>query len=178
MSSTRKRKSTAIVINDSETSDDEFDKLVRGKKRKATKDDNNTTDNDGKVTTVKTVVSKRPIRKVTTKVVSKKKQTKTVDRQSDSSNELTDEDVKLISIADNAKTEAPVGATYSSSYTNASISGTGNNSSWTDEQLLADIQRIDYTTSVNIIRLFNNDNTIPFICRYRRELIGDLSPDQ
>lgn len=49
---------------------------------------------------------------------------------------------------------------------------------WTDEQLLAELQHIDREASANIIQLFKDDNTIPFICRYRRELIGNLSPDQ
>lgn len=49
--------------------------------------------------------------------------------------------------------------------------------SWTVPQLLAEIQKLDFQTSQNIIQLFNDDNTIPFICRYRKELIGDMTPD-
>lgn len=49
---------------------------------------------------------------------------------------------------------------------------------WNDAQLLAELQQIDCYTSANIIKSFNDDHTIPFMCRYRRELIGDLSPDQ
>lgn len=49
--------------------------------------------------------------------------------------------------------------------------------SWTEPQLLAEIQNLDFQTSQNIIKLFKNDNTIPFICRYRKELIGDMTPD-
>lgn len=50
--------------------------------------------------------------------------------------------------------------------------------SWTAEQLLSNLQNIDLTTSANIIRLFDEDNTIPFICRYRRELTGNIEPDR
>ncbi|XP_053696973.1 uncharacterized protein YdcI [Sabethes cyaneus] len=48
---------------------------------------------------------------------------------------------------------------------------------WDDHELLAEMQNIDRHTARNIIRLFEEENTIPFICRYRRELIGDMSPD-
>lgn len=54
----------------------------------------------------------------------------------------------------------------------------GGGRSWTESQLLSEIQNIDQRTSHNIIKLFNDDNTIPFMYRYRRELIGDLTPDQ
>lgn len=50
--------------------------------------------------------------------------------------------------------------------------------SWTAEQLLSNLQNIDLATSANIIRLFDEDNTIPFICRYRRELTGNIEPDR
>lgn len=50
--------------------------------------------------------------------------------------------------------------------------------SWTADELLSQLQHIDRTTSANIIRLFDDDNTIPFICRYRRELIGKIDPDR
>lgn len=51
-------------------------------------------------------------------------------------------------------------------------------SPWTPEQLLSNLQGIDRATSANIIRLFDEDNTIPFICRYRRELTGNMDPDR
>lgn len=49
---------------------------------------------------------------------------------------------------------------------------------WTEPELLAQLQQLDYSTAKCIIQLFEDDNTIPFICRYRKETIGDLSPDQ
>lgn len=51
-------------------------------------------------------------------------------------------------------------------------------SSWTAEQLLSNLQNLDRSTSANIIRLFDEENTIPFICRYRRELTGNMDPDR
>lgn len=50
--------------------------------------------------------------------------------------------------------------------------------SWTAEELLSNLQHIDRATSANIIRLFDEDNTIPFICRYRRELTGNMDADR
>lgn len=49
---------------------------------------------------------------------------------------------------------------------------------WTDEQLLSQLQYLDFDTSSNIVRLFDEGNTIPFMCRYRRELIGNLDADK
>lgn len=49
---------------------------------------------------------------------------------------------------------------------------------WTDEQLLSQLQYLDFDTSSNIVRLFDEGNTIPFMCRYRRELIDNLDADK
>lgn len=51
-------------------------------------------------------------------------------------------------------------------------------SGWTDGQLLSQLQYLDIGTSSNIVRLFDEGNTIPFMCRYRRELIGNLDADK
>lgn len=51
-------------------------------------------------------------------------------------------------------------------------------SGWTDEQLLSQLQYLDFDTSTNIVRLFDEGNTIPFMCRYRRELIGNFDADK
>ncbi|EAT44396.1 AAEL004243-PA [Aedes aegypti] len=48
---------------------------------------------------------------------------------------------------------------------------------WDDYELLAEMQNIDRRTARTIIKLFEEENTIPFICRYRKELIGDMTPD-
>lgn len=52
-------------------------------------------------------------------------------------------------------------------------------SKWSDEELLCQLQlNVDPETSSNIVRMFDEGNTIPFMCRYRRELIGNLSADE
>ncbi|XP_055324004.1 uncharacterized protein YdcI [Sitodiplosis mosellana] len=51
-------------------------------------------------------------------------------------------------------------------------------SKWTDEELLCQLQLLDSETSSNIVRMFDEGNTIPFMCRYRREMIGNLSADE
>lgn len=55
---------------------------------------------------------------------------------------------------------------------------TAHKTGWTDEQLLCQLQYLDYDISTNIVRLFDEGNTIPFMCRYRRELIGNLDADK
>lgn len=49
---------------------------------------------------------------------------------------------------------------------------------WTDEQLLAELKHLDRQTSLNIVKMFDDGSTIPFMCRYRRELIANLTPDE
>lgn len=49
---------------------------------------------------------------------------------------------------------------------------------WTDEELLCQLKFLDFDTSSNIVRLFDEGNTIPFMCRYRRELIGNRDADE
>ncbi|XP_058523978.1 S1 RNA-binding domain-containing protein 1 isoform X3 [Ochotona princeps] len=48
---------------------------------------------------------------------------------------------------------------------------------WDIVQVLAERTNIELWVCANIIRLFNDDNTIPFIIRYRKELINDLDAD-
>lgn len=49
---------------------------------------------------------------------------------------------------------------------------------WTDEELLCQLKFLDFDVSSNIVRLFDEGNTIPFMCRYRRELIGNRDADE
>lgn len=53
-----------------------------------------------------------------------------------------------------------------------------NRKKWTDEELLCQLKFLDYDTSSNIVQLFDEGNTIPFMCRYRRELIGNRDADE
>lgn len=53
-----------------------------------------------------------------------------------------------------------------------------NETFWSDEALLCELKNIDYQTSVNIVKLFDAGNTIPFMCRYRRDMINHLDADE
>lgn len=44
-------------------------------------------------------------------------------------------------------------------------------------QVLSERTNIELWVCANIIRLFNDDNTIPFIIRYRKELVNNLDAD-
>ncbi|XP_075391736.1 S1 RNA-binding domain-containing protein 1 isoform X2 [Tenrec ecaudatus] len=48
---------------------------------------------------------------------------------------------------------------------------------WDIVQVLSERTNIEVWVCANIIRLFNDDNTIPFIIRYRKELINNLDAD-
>ncbi|XP_029414492.1 S1 RNA-binding domain-containing protein 1 isoform X2 [Nannospalax galili] len=48
---------------------------------------------------------------------------------------------------------------------------------WDIVQVLSERTNIEFWVCANIIRLFNDDNTIPFIIRYRKELINNLDAD-
>ncbi|XP_055905833.1 S1 RNA-binding domain-containing protein 1 isoform X2 [Eupeodes corollae] len=50
---------------------------------------------------------------------------------------------------------------------------------WDIYELLAETENIDTLSAKNIVYLFENDNTIPFICRYRRDLISsNITPER
>ncbi|XP_057646986.1 S1 RNA-binding domain-containing protein 1 isoform X1 [Chionomys nivalis] len=48
---------------------------------------------------------------------------------------------------------------------------------WDIVQVLSERTNIELWVCANIIRLFNDDNTIPFIIRYRKELVNNLDAD-
>ncbi|NXX90353.1 SRBD1 protein, partial [Centropus bengalensis] len=48
---------------------------------------------------------------------------------------------------------------------------------WDIVQTLSDITNVEPWVCANLIRLFNEENTIPFIARYRKELINNLDAD-
>ncbi|XP_049963184.1 S1 RNA-binding domain-containing protein 1 [Schistocerca serialis cubense] len=49
---------------------------------------------------------------------------------------------------------------------------------WRDAELLADLQEISPEIAENVINLFDTDNTIPFIARYRKELTGNMEAEK
>ncbi|XP_055851056.1 S1 RNA-binding domain-containing protein 1 isoform X2 [Episyrphus balteatus] len=50
---------------------------------------------------------------------------------------------------------------------------------WDIYELLAEQENIDTLSAKNIVYLFENENTIPFICRYRRDLISqNITPEK
>lgn len=51
--------------------------------------------------------------------------------------------------------------------------------SWEIHELLSEQFSLDIARCRNIVRLFEGDNTIPFICRYRKEVVGEvLTPEK
>lgn len=49
---------------------------------------------------------------------------------------------------------------------------------WTDVDYICEVQNIDKQIAENIVKLFKEDNTIPFIARYRKNMTGGMEPDQ
>lgn len=49
---------------------------------------------------------------------------------------------------------------------------------WKKHELLAELEDIPTRNAQKIIDLFDDENTIPFMCRYRRDLIGDILPEK
>ncbi|KAH8381308.1 hypothetical protein KR093_002531, partial [Drosophila rubida] len=49
---------------------------------------------------------------------------------------------------------------------------------WNIHELLAETENIQTTAARNIVQLFENENTIPFICRYRRDLVDHITPER
>ncbi|KAF5303492.1 hypothetical protein FQA39_LY09955 [Lamprigera yunnana] len=49
---------------------------------------------------------------------------------------------------------------------------------WEDYELLTGTECISELVAKRIIKLFDDENTIPFIARYRKDVTGDLTPNQ
>lgn len=49
---------------------------------------------------------------------------------------------------------------------------------WNVVDLLGEFSELDQWRARNIVKLFDDENTIPFICRYRKEMIGDMDPER
>lgn len=112
---------------------------------------------------------------------SKKKRSKKIDKEQTTEvlNKHFDSDITDGSIIGKSaqQTNGPKSAKKKTAHSTASII-TSTTTSWTDAELLSNLQNIDNQTSSNVIRLFEDDNTIPFICRYRRDMIGNIDADQ
>ncbi|XP_017082655.1 S1 RNA-binding domain-containing protein 1 isoform X2 [Drosophila eugracilis] len=101
----------------------------------------------------------------------KKRAAKDKDDEYACSNEYNNEDVVPLS----AKTqpEGPV-----SSSTTGRSSFWERRKVWSIHELLAETENIQPQAARNIVQLFENENTIPFICRYRRDLVDHIAPDR
>jgi transcriptional accessory protein Tex/SPT6 len=49
---------------------------------------------------------------------------------------------------------------------------------WSEAEFVAQVQQIEARIAHNVVRLLDEDNTIPFIARYRKELTNDMSPEK
>lgn len=68
--------------------------------------------------------------------------------------------------------------TASQNVSQRKLSLQSNRKTWSDKELLAELKSLNLATSANIVKLFDEGNTIPFMCRYRRELIGNFDADE
>lgn len=48
---------------------------------------------------------------------------------------------------------------------------------WNNAEVLADISCIRLDVAQNIVQLINEENTLPFIARYRKAMIDYMSPE-
>jgi uncharacterized protein len=49
---------------------------------------------------------------------------------------------------------------------------------WSEAEFVAHQQQIEFKIAQNIIHLLDEENTIPFIARYRKELTSEMSPEK
>jgi hypothetical protein len=49
---------------------------------------------------------------------------------------------------------------------------------WSEAEFVAHLQQIEIRVAQNIIHLLDEENTIPFIARYRKELTSDMSAEK
>lgn len=120
------------------------------------------------------IFSHRLVKPATTKAKKVKKLSEALDIESikDTDDDRTDGNV--ITTTNGLKTS---NKKIQSSASQRDVSQHSTNT-WTDVELLSELQNIDLRRSSNIIKLFEDDNTIPFICRYRKDMIGNIEADQ
>lgn len=49
---------------------------------------------------------------------------------------------------------------------------------WTEVDYISEINNVDRRITENVVKLFKEDNTIPFIARYRKNMTGSMEPDK
>ncbi|XP_015600200.1 S1 RNA-binding domain-containing protein 1 [Cephus cinctus] len=49
---------------------------------------------------------------------------------------------------------------------------------WTDAEYISDTHNIDIHVATSLVKLFKDDNTIPFIARYRKEMTQGMEPEK
>lgn len=49
---------------------------------------------------------------------------------------------------------------------------------WTDIDYVSEVNNVDKHIVENVVKLFKEDNTIPFIARYRKNMTGSMEPDK
>lgn len=49
---------------------------------------------------------------------------------------------------------------------------------WTDVDYISEINNVDKRITENVVKLFKEDNTIPFIARYRKNMTGSMESDK
>ncbi|KAG7214053.1 hypothetical protein KM043_001419 [Ampulex compressa] len=49
---------------------------------------------------------------------------------------------------------------------------------WTEAEYVSEVNNVDKQTVENVIKLFNDENTIPFIARYRKNITSGMEADQ
>lgn len=163
---TRKRKSSIINLdttyNDSE--EEKPKKRVTKKSKPAIKKE--VEDNETKPK--KTVARKRktPIKK-------EKSEPKPKASKRKSSSQIENDEQPKPKVARKRKT-----ATEEQVDGNVQTFKPSNNTVWNDVDWLAEFNNINPWTAKNIINLFDDDNSIPFIARYRRDLTSNMEAEE
>lgn len=62
--------------------------------------------------------------------------------------------------------------------TNAKLSSKERSMEWTDVDYICEINNVDRHIAENVVKLFKDDNTIPFITRYRKNMTGSIEADK
>lgn len=61
---------------------------------------------------------------------------------------------------------------------NDNIKNFDNKVEWSEQDYICDVHKIESKIAHNIVSLFKDDNTIPFIARYRKEKTGGMEPEE
>lgn len=169
--SKRKAAQTKMLGEISLLTSDEDDEKPQPKKRKVKKSKN--LDNAAEITSDEDYIEEKPPVKTKKRKLEAIKPTQAVKKT-----RTVAQKAKKVAVKAESINNIPEENGQDISETKLDIGDMKINPAWTDHELLAERSGIENYIAFNLVNLLNDGNTIPFIARYRKNVIGNMPPEE